>query len=255
MKASFGSRLAIPTAVMLLVTGGVMAKDRPPKEPRIEPASIEALKKMGDHLQTLQNFTIKADTTSEVVLDDEQKLEIGGEATYEVKRPDHLRIDLITDVVHGQLVYDGKTLIYASPDQKTYAQVPAPPTIKETLEKAAQRYNLQFPLADLFAWGTRDAPINIIREGFLVGHAAVDGKQTAHWAFRGPDQDAEIWIATEGSPLPLKISLVDRQENTRPRITTVLHWTENADIPADTFEYKPAEGSAKIGFVGEERKK
>ena len=255
MKAKLGSRLAIPTAVMLLVAGGVLARDRAPKEPRIEPASIEALKKMGDHLQSLQNFTIKADTTTEVVLDTDQKLEIGGEATYAVKRPDHLRIDLLTDVVHGELVYDGKTLIYASPNQKTYAQVPAPATIKETLERAAQRYNLQFPLADLFAWGTKDAPIAIIREGFFVGHAIVDGKQTDHWAFRGHDQDAEIWIATEGSPLPLKISLVDREDMTRPRITTVLQWSENADIPANTFEYKPPEGASQIGFVGEEKKK
>jgi hypothetical protein len=255
MKARFGSRLAVPAAVMLLAAGIVLAKDRPPKEPRIEPASIEALKKMGDHLQSLQTFSLRADTTSEVILDDEQKLEIGGEATYQVRRPDHLHIDLVTDVVHGELMYDGKTLVYASPDQKTYAQVPAPPTIKETLERAAQRYDLQFPLADLFAWGTKDAPIDIIREGFLVGHAVVDGKQTNHWAYRGPDQDAEIWIATEGSPLPLKISLVDRQESARPRITSVLHWTENADISADAFDYKPPEGSSKIGFVGEETKK
>lgn len=255
MTARPGKRLTISTALLIILTGTALAKDRPSKEPRIEPASIEALKKMGDHLQSLQSFTLKADTTSEVVLDDEQKLEIGGEATYQVKRPDHLRIDLQTDVVHGELVYDGKTLIYASPEQKTFAQVPAPPTIKETLERAAQRYNLQFPLADLFAWGTKDAPIDIIREGFLVGHAVVDGKQTDHWAYRGPDQDAEIWIATEGSPLPLKISLVDRQESTRPRITTVLHWTENGDIPNDAFEYKPPEGSQRIGFLGEESKK
>jgi hypothetical protein len=255
MKARAGKRLAASTAALMMLTTAVMAKDRPPTEPRIEPGSIEALKKMGDHLQSLQTFAIVADTAAEVVLDTDQKLEIGSQATYQVKRPDHLRIDLVTDVLHGELVYDGKTLIYASPDQKTFAEVPAPPTIKETLEKAAQRYDLQFPLADLFAWGTKDAPIDIIREGFFVGHALVDGKQTDHWAYRGPDQDAEIWIAAEGSPLPLKISLVDREDPTRPRITTVLHWNENPDIPADAFAYKPPEGSQRIGFVGEEDRK
>lgn len=256
MKARHASHLALSTAAALLfLAAGALAQEKHPKEPRIEPASIAALKTMGEHLQSLQNFTIKASTTAEVVLDTDQKLEIGSEATYQVKRPDHLRIDLLTDVVHGELVYDGKTLIYASPEQKTYAQVPAPPTIKETLERAAQRYNLSFPLADLFAWGTKDAPTDIIREGFFVGHALVDGKETDHWAFRGPDQDAEIWIATQGSPLPLKISLVDREDLTRPRITTVLQWTENAEIPADTFEYKPPEGTERIGFVGEEDKK
>ncbi len=249
------SRLKLVSAAILLTAGAAFAQERPAKEPRIEPESIEALKKMGDHLQSLQSFSLKATTAAEVILDTDQKLEIGGTATYDVKRPNRLRIDLATDVVHGELVYDGKTLVYASPDKGVYAQVPAPATIKDTLEQAAQKYNLSFPLADLFSWGTPDAPIDLIREGFFVGHAYVGDKEADHWADRGPDQDAEIWIATQGNPLPLKISLVDREDMTRPRITSVLEWTENATIADDTFVYKPGEGAQKIKFLGEEEKK
>jgi len=249
------SRTALVSTVLLCAVGAAFAQERQGAEPLIEPESIEALKKMGDHLQSLKVFSLKATTTTEVILDTDQKLEIGGTATYEVKRPDHLRIDLATDVVHGELVYDGKTLVYASPDQNVYAQVPAPATIKDTLEEAAQKYNLSFPLADLFAWGTPDAPIDLIGEGFFVGHAWVNGKQADHWAYRGADQDAEIWIATEGSPLPLKISLVDREDLTRPRITSVLEWTENAEIADDVFQYKPKDGAQKIGFLGAEDRK
>ncbi len=248
-------RLSTAVALMgLLVATVSTAQDRPPDEPRIEPESIEALKAMSQHLQTLQVFSIKARTTAEVVLDTDQKIEVGSEATYEVKRPDRLRIDLATDVVHGELIYDGKEVVYASPDQNVYAQVAAPPTIKETLQQVAQKYDLAFPLADLFSWGTEDAPIDIIREGFLVGNAYVNGKETRHWAFRGPDQDAEIWIAAEGSPLPLKMSLVDREDLTRPRITTVLEWTENTQIEDAVFSYQPPEGSQKIRFLKEDRK-
>ncbi|MQY46190.1 DUF2092 domain-containing protein [Rhizobiales bacterium RZME27] len=242
---------ATAALVTVLMATSAGAQDQGMEEPRIEPEAVEALKAMGEHLQSMQSFKITARTTAEVVLETDQKLEIGSEATYEVKRPDRLRIDLATDVVHGELVYDGKTLVYASPDQKVYAQVPAPATIKETLEHAAQKYDLAFPLADLFAWGTPDAPTDLIKEGFLVGHAFVNGKETDHWAFRGPDQDAEIWIATEGSALPLKVSLVDRDDMTRPRITTVLEWTENAEIADDVFQYKPEEGTEKIRFLKE----
>lgn len=249
------SRVALVSITLVLACGTVLAQERHPTDRRIEPEAVEALKTMGEHLQSMKMFSLKATTTTEVVLDTDQKLEIGGTATYEVKRPDHLRIDLATDSVHGELIYDGKTLVYASPDQNIYAQVPAPPTIKDTLEEAAQKYNLTFPLADLFSWGTPDAPIELIREGFFVGHAYINGKETDHWAFRGPDQDAEIWIATEGSPLPLKISLVEREDTTRPRITSVLEWTENATISDDVFTYKPGEGSQKIKFLNEEAKK
>lgn len=239
----------------VFIAGATLAQETQGNDPRIEPGSIEALKKMGDHLQSLKVFGLKATTTTEVVLDTDQKLEIGGTATYEVRRPDRLRIDLATDSVHGELIYDGTTLVYASPDQNVYAQVPAPATIKDTLEEAAQKYNLSFPLADLFSWGTSDAPVDIVREGFFVGRAFVNGKETDHWAFRGPDQDAEIWIATEGGPLPLKISLVDREDLTRPRITSVLEWTENPTISEDVFLYKPTEGAQKIKFLNEEEAK
>ncbi|MGV1793683.1 DUF2092 domain-containing protein [Rhizobium sp. A37_96] len=242
-------------AVALLLGLGTALPVQAQDGPSIEPASIDALKRMGDHLQSLKTFSLQAVTTTEVVLDDDQKLEIGGTATYEVRRPDRLRIDLATDSVHGEFVYDGKTIIYASPDDKVYAQVPTAATIKDTLEEAAQKYNLTFPLADLFSWGTPDAPIDLIRQGFFVGHAFVDGKETDHWAYRGVDQDAEIWIATEGSPLPLKISLVDREDTTRPRITSILKWTENATINDDQFQYTPPEGAAKIRFLGGEDKK
>lgn len=249
------SRAALVSIALILACGTAPAQERHSIAPLIEPGSIEALKKMGDHLQSLKVFSLKATTTTEVVLDTDQKLEIGGTATYEVKRPDRLRIDLATDSVHGELIYDGKTLIYASPDQNVYARVPAPATIKDTLEEAAQKYDLSFPLADLFSWGTPDAPLDLIREGFFVGHAYLNGKETDHWAFRGPDQDTEIWIATEGSPLPLKISLVEREDTTRPRITSVLEWTESAAIDDGVFSYKPGENARQIRFLKQEDQK
>lgn len=251
MLGSAQSRWILFPIVALLTAENALAQQVDRDGPLVEPASIEALEKMGDHLQALKTFRLKATTTTEVVLDNDQKLEIGGTATYEVRRPDRLRVDLATDTMHGQLVYDGKTIVYASPDQNVYARVPAPATIKDTLAEAAQKYNLAFPLADLFSWGTDDAPLDLIREGFLVGHAYLYGKETEHWAYRGVDQDAEIWIATEGPPLPLKISLVDKGDLTRPRITSTLEWSENATIADDVFSYKPPEGASKIKFLAE----
>ena len=246
------AHLMVLAALTVFSAGAATGQQTEPSGPRIEPASLQALTAMGDHLQKLTTFQLMATTTTEIILDTDQKLEIGGTATYEVRRPDRLRIDLATDVVHGELVYDGKTLVYASPDQKTYAQVPAPSTIKDMLEHAARKYDLAFPLADLFSWGTPDAPTDLIREGFLVGYAYVGDKPAAHWAYRGVDQDAEIWIATDGSPLPLKISLVDREDLTRPRITSVLEWNENAAIDATAFTYTPPEGAQRIRFLNEE---
>ncbi|MGK6316458.1 DUF2092 domain-containing protein [Neorhizobium sp. DT-125] len=230
----------------LLVSGSLLAQDGEEADVRIEPDAVDALRRMGDHLQSLQSFTIEAEVSAEVVLDTEQKVEIGSEVTYEVRRPDKLRMDLTTDVVDGELIYDGRNVIYAWPHDNVFAILPAPSTIKEILDEIAQKYQLTFPLADLFAWSTPDASFALITEGFFVGPAYVDGKLTGHWAFRSPDQDAEFWIAAEGSPLPLKVSLVDVDNLARPRVTAKIEWEENPILPPETFEFSAPEGAGRI---------
>jgi hypothetical protein len=218
--------------------------------PAIEPAAIAALTRMGDHLVSLKSFQIDTSSSMEVV-DGDQKLSIEGGGTYDVQRPDRLKIDLRTDSLRREFIYDGKTVTYVAPNENFYATFDAPPTIKETLREAAQKYDLSFPLADLFNWGTKDAPVDDIKEAFHVGTAYIGGQETDHWAFRGRDQDWEVWIRSEGTPVPLKLSLVDRLEPTAPRFSIVLNWTEAKVFPDDTFTFVPPPGAAKISFANE----
>jgi hypothetical protein len=79
----------------------------------------------------------------------------------------------------------------------------------------------------------------------------VNGKPTDHWAYRTSDQDFEVWIASDGPPLPLKVSLVDRDDQTRPRMTAVLNWNETPDIQASAFEFTPPPNAQKLRFLEE----
>ncbi|MBD9527571.1 DUF2092 domain-containing protein [Paracoccus sp. PAR01] len=234
------------TALLLAATlsGPAFAQDP------IEPAAIEALHAMGAHLAGLQTFALTSQTEMEVVLDDDQKLLIGGTVQYQVQRPDHMRIDLKTDVIDRQLYYDGKTVSYVSPTEGYYAQIEnAPPTIKEVLDYTADTYSVSFPAADLFQWGTKDEPIDQIKEAFKVGTATINGAQTDHWAFRTDDQDWEVWLRTDGTSLPARISVVDRQDDARPRFVATYSWDEQAKPASDIFTYQPPEGAKQIDFL------
>ena len=57
----------------------------------VDPASIQALKDMGAHLQTLNRFRASTTLTGERVLADGQKLQHSASATMDVARPDRLR--------------------------------------------------------------------------------------------------------------------------------------------------------------------
>ena len=59
---------------------------------KVMPDALAALERMGEHLKTLSQFTLSAETTSEDVLDDDEKVMIGGNITYHVKSPKRLRL-------------------------------------------------------------------------------------------------------------------------------------------------------------------
>ena len=69
----------------------------------------------------------------------------------------------------------------------------------------AQRYGLEFPLADLFYWGTAKSGVGDIRAATSLGRSTVAGVPCDHYAYRQADVDWQIWIEQGTSPLPRKL--------------------------------------------------
>jgi hypothetical protein len=215
----------------------------------LEPESIAALKRMGQHLVSLRSFEIEATISIEYVLDNNQKILIGGTSHYRVRRPDRLRIDLSTDVLERIFQYDGKDFVVTAPKENFFARLDAKPTVRETLAWVAQTFGVEVPLADLFDWGTAEAPEAEIREGFNVGRARVGGVECEHWAFREAEADWEIWIRTGDAPLPLKLSIINTTDPALPRYAAVLSWTESGEFPDSIFTQPPAPDAKRIDFL------
>lgn len=212
----------------------------------IDPAAIAAFERMGAYLAGLKSFEIKTDFSFDVVTRADQTISVDGTGTYLARRPDRLKVEIDNDLFLRTYLYNGRTLTIVSPEENFYAQVDAPPTIREMLELAATELGMEIPLADLFDLGTPDSPVKHIRSAFNVGTSVVNGTDADHWAFRGPNRDWEIWIATGDKPLPHKFVLVDRNQPTRPRYTVTLRWTENPDVPDSAFEFDPSGGHKRI---------
>jgi uncharacterized protein DUF2092 len=127
-----------------------MSAPPPAAAPAVLPEALAALEKMGGFLRSLKAFTLRADTSTDEVLDDSgQKIQFNSVVEYRVRPPDRLRADVVSDRKHQQFFYDGKTLTLYGQRVHYYASIPAPPTIRETLTVAAQKYGLEVPLADL----------------------------------------------------------------------------------------------------------
>jgi hypothetical protein len=91
--------LMLSALAMSLATPGLYAQTAPAAPAgaaqsvanAVDPASIQALKDMGAHLQTLKRFQVSTELTGERVLADGQKLQHAATADIDVVRPNMLR--------------------------------------------------------------------------------------------------------------------------------------------------------------------
>jgi len=213
----------------------------------IDPAAIEALKRMSAYLGTQASFELKTSGAFDLVLDDGQRLQFGDNATFKVRRPNGFVIERVGDYKDRRFTYDGKQLTVSSPRTSYYAQVDAPPTIRETLALASDRYGIELPLTDLFRWSEPGGGrADDIKEALYVGPALVDGTRTDHYAFREAEVDWQIWIAQGDAPVPRKIVITDRTDPSSPQYTATLAWNFRPAFDAQTFAFTAPAGAMPI---------
>ena len=213
----------------------------------IDPDAIEALKRMSAYLGTQTSFELKSSGAFDLVLDDGQRLQFGDNATFKVRRPNGFVIERVGDYKDRRFTYDGKQLTVSSPRTAYYAQVEAPPTIRETLALAADRYGIELPLTDLFRWSEPGGGrADDIQEALYVGPALIDGTPTDHYAFREAEVDWQIWIAQGDSPVPRKIVITDRTDPSSPQYTATLSWNFRPAFDAQTFAFQAPAGALSI---------
>ncbi len=124
----------------------------------------------------------------------------------QVRRPNRLRADIVTDPKSPQIFFNGKEFTLLGRKVGLYATVPAPATIKELLARIETKYGIAMPLVDLFHWGQDAEAVADIKEAMVIGPSNLGGRMTDHYAFRQEGVDWQIWIAQGNKPLPLKES-------------------------------------------------
>ena len=211
-----------------------------------DPEAMAALDRMGAYLRTLMTFGVSGDITTEDVLDTGQTIAYTGAIDLIAQRPGHLRANLDSSRKRRQYFYDGQNLTIWAPRQGFYATVAAPPTIKEMLDLASERFNLVLPFVDMFELGVNPELTSRITAAFFVGVEAVDDQRCMHYAFRQPNVDWEIWIREGEQPLPCMYRITDLRDPARPDYVARLTWDLQPVITAQTFVFVPPEGAERI---------
>lgn len=227
------------------VTNGI-AQDNTKAQAAIDPDAMDALNKMGTYLRTLQAFQVKADITTDDVTDDGQVIQSGKTVDLMAIHPNRMRVEITSDDEHKLIFYDGKNFTLYGALVNYYATVPAPPTTKELIKNAGDKYGVEFPLTDLFFWGTDDSKIKAITSAMDLGPTNIDGFTCEQYAFRQPGLDWQIWIQLGDFPLPRRLVIRTLTDEARPQYREQLTWNLAPSYSDNAFTFDPPPGAQQI---------
>lgn len=240
----YASQAAVVAACLTLATTKSAAQAA--ATTAVDTGAVNALRRMGAYLRGLQRFSLTGETVRDEVLNDGQKVEVEGTLKYVVRTPDRFRGEINTDRKQRQIIYDGKTLTVYAPRMHYYASVPAPSTISATIDTARARYGIDFPIADLFLWGTPRDGVKELTSARYIGPAHVGGNDTDQYAFRQRGVDWQLWIAHGAVPLPVKLVITTTSEPSDPRYAATLKWDLSPAVGDAVFAFVPPRDASRI---------
>jgi len=237
-------------ALSLVATGGyAQTPPAAPSQPTVNPVnpeSIQALKDMGAHLQTLKRFHVSTQLTGERVLADGQKLQHAAAADLDVERPNKIRARMYSARSEREIFYDGKMATLYTPAQKYYSSVEFSENLGGLVSKLEQRYAVEIPLSDLFLWGTPAAPVDKIDSAMNAGQDFIGDDLCDHYAFRQGDFDWQLWITTGKNPLPRKLVITNRSDEARPQSVSLIEWNLKPTFKDAVFKFTPPKGATAV---------
>jgi len=219
------------------------------KAPDIEPKAVEVLKQMCDYLKNLQQFTVQAEITEDVLLTSGQRIQYARSVEASVRRPDRMRAESVGDTDNRQLVYDGKTITLMDRTKNFYTTITAPPELDAALEHATQAFNLRAPLADLIYTKAYEYLTEGVLSGFYVGMSKVQGVPCHHLAFREKDIDWQIWVEDGPTPLPRKFLITEKKGGGLQFTAVFTKWNTSPQLEDSLFTFVAPAKAEKIDIL------
>lgn len=246
-----------PTLLLLagLALAGVAAAAEPQTAPApavsqaIDPAAMQALDRMGAYLRGLPAFSLEAHDATDEVMESGEKIQLLKTVELQVRKPDHLHAEVITDRKAREIFYDGKQFTLLAPQTGYYATVPAPAGIRELLTEIETKFGIELPLVDLFHWGENADAAAEVTQAVVVGTSTIAGQAADHYAFRQDDIDWQIWIAQGDAPLPLRYVIITKDLPGEPQYTANLSWNTQVRPDDAVFTFTPTADNHPIAIA------
>lgn len=219
----------------------------------IDPEADALLRKMCEWIASPRIANVQAVDTIDI-MEGEQKIQYSHVRVGTVHRPNRIKLDTSGDIINRTIWMDGSTVTILDKDQNVYAQVEATGTIDETIDLLLDKFDVTFPLADLFSEDPYQVFTKDARSGKYLGVHLAGMHACHHLAFSQDDLDWQLWIDAGEKPILRKMLLTYTNLPGQPQYTvTMVTYEELSESPDKAFQFTPPEGAEKIEFLPTQR--
>jgi len=247
------SRGAAGVVLILLSAAGWWANARAAETATpaaIDPEALALVQEMGRSLGGVPAFSFHAEITYDAVMHSGRKLQFAAALDAAVRRPDRLSLAYVGDLGGRRLWYDGKRFTLLDIPAAVYAETDAPGGLSAMLQRMEAEHGVSPPLADLLTDDPSERLLQGVRSAFVVGPGDVGGETCQHLAFSSEGLDWQIWIASEGRPVPRKLVLTYRHQPGAPQYVAVLSdWKFPKTLPEERFQATLPDGAEAVDVV------
>lgn len=205
------------------------------------------LKSMSDYIASQKVISATFDTDIEVITPDLQKIQFASSGQLSLSRPDKLRATRTGGYADIELVFDGKTATVFGKNINAFAQLDAPGSIDQLIDRLRNQSSLELPGADLLLSNTYDVLMSDVIDAKHIGQGIIDGIECEHLAFRNLDSDWQVWVEVGPRPIPHKYVITSKAVTGGPQYTLrIKDWKTDAQLGADAFVFKPPTDAKKV---------
>ena len=234
--------LAAGLVCFALATGVVDARAESPDE-----AARNVLKKMTDYVSTLDAVSVEFSADLEALTTKGFKLQFPASGQMTLDRPARFKITRKGGHSDIELVSDGKTVTLYGKGVNAYAQKGAPESFDAFVSMAHEKRGMDIPGADLFLSNSYEELMDPVTEAMYLGTGNVDGVECDHLAFRTPDVDWQIWVATGDKPYPCKYVVTSKWTTAAPEYDLrIRSWDDSPKLSDETFKFDAPDGAKKV---------
>jgi hypothetical protein len=207
-------------------------------------------RKMTDYIGGQKAVSARYDSDIEVVTTEGQKISFASSGRLLIERPDKLRVSRTGGYADVEMVFDGKKLDILAKDQNRYAEIDAPGTVGQLVERIRDQSEASLPGADLFSATAYDDMTKDLTDASHIGQGVINGVECEHLAFRSPEADWQLWVQAGDNPIPRKFVITSKTVTAQPQYTMQINdWRTDVTAGASDFAFIPPPGAVKVAVA------